>query len=140
MKYPKEDARRWLKEAEATLLQAEEAVRDKFYNLACFLAEQAAQKALKAVLYLWGARQITIHSITELTQALVAKDSKFERFVPFGKQLDKYYILTRYPDAVPRPTIPSEIYTEEEASGAIKIAKEIFVACRMLIGSDSPQS
>jgi HEPN domain-containing protein len=135
MKYPEEDARRWLREAELTLAQAEEAVRDKFYNLACFLSEQAAQKALKAVLYLWGARQITIHSITELTQALAAKDSKFKRFIPFGKQLDKYYILTRYPDAVPRPTIPSEIYTRQEAAEATRIAKEIFEACRNQISN-----
>jgi HEPN domain-containing protein len=139
MKYPKDDARRWLREAEVTLAQAEEAVRDKFYNLACFLAEQTAQKALKAVLYLWGARQITIHSITELAQTLSAKDKKFEKFVPLGKQLDKYYILTRYPDAVPGPTIPSEIYTEEEACEAVQIAKEIFGACQNLIISDNPQ-
>ncbi|MCK4386291.1 MAG: HEPN domain-containing protein [candidate division Zixibacteria bacterium] len=39
--------------------------------------------------------------------------------------LDKYYIPTRYPDALAGPSAPFEVYTPMEAEEALKYASKI---------------
>jgi HEPN domain-containing protein len=137
MKNPKENAMRWLKEAEYTLRQAEKVCQDGAYSLACFLSEQAAQKSLKAILYLDGARFITIHSITELIKEISKKRIEFLELINQGAtRLDQYYLSTRYPDAVPAPAIPSEIYSIDQAQEAVKIAGNIFKLCDQKIAPE----
>lgn len=133
MKYPKQDAERWLKEAFNTLKQAEETMRDEFYNLSCFLSEQASQKAAKAALYFFGERYATEHSIVELLRRAAKYREQFGELVGSAKILDQYYISTRYPDAVARPAIPSELFTKENAEKALNIAREIYGACESVI-------
>jgi HEPN domain-containing protein len=133
MKNPKQNSERWLKEAESTFRQAKRNCEERAYNLACFLAEQASQKALKAVLYLDGARFINIHSIRELLNEALKKHGEFLELVEAGTKLDQYYLSTRYPDAVPEPAVPSEIFVKSQAEEAVEIAGKIFEACRQLI-------
>lgn len=133
MKNPKLNAQRWIKEAEYNLFHAERNCHDKAYSLTCFLAEQASQKALKAVLYLGGTRFTYIHSVRELIKEVLKTHPEFSRLLEKGAILDQYYLTTRYPDAVPEPAIPSEIFTKEQAEQALDIAKKIFDACRNLI-------
>lgn len=133
MKNSKQNAERWIKEAENTLHQAERNSRENAYNLACFLAEQASQKSLKAVLYLDGARFVNIHSIAELIKEISKKRPEFLELLNQGVKLDNYYLSSRYPDAVPEPAIPSEIYIKDQAEEAVNIAKDIFDVCKKLI-------
>lgn len=133
MKNSKQNAERWIKEAENTLRQARHSCRENSYNLACFLAEQTSQKSLKAVLYLDGARFINIHSIAELIKEISKKRPEFLEFFNQGAKLDNYYLSSRYPDAVPEPAIPSEIYIKDQAEEAVDIAKNIFDVCKKLI-------
>jgi HEPN domain-containing protein len=134
MKHSKENADRWLREAENTLNQAQKIMEnEKAYNLVCFLAEQACQKALKAVLYFDGARLITIHSIAELIKQIGINRPDFLTFLAPGGKLDQYYLSSRYPDAVAEPAIPSEIFTKDQAEEAVNIARQIFEVCRSLI-------
>lgn len=134
MKNPKQNAARWIKEAEYTFYQAERTLKDNAYNLACFLAEQTSQKALKAVLYLGGARFITTHSIKELVKEISKKHPEFTELADKGALLDQYYLSSRYPDAVPEPAIPSEIFIKKQAEEAVDIAREIFELCKKMIG------
>lgn len=46
-----EEYERWIKSAEKTLQSAKEDLERGDYNWACFKAQQAAEKALKAFLY-----------------------------------------------------------------------------------------
>ncbi|MEK7193887.1 MAG: HEPN domain-containing protein [Patescibacteria group bacterium] len=126
----KQNAQRWIKEAEYTLNRAEQNCREESYSLACFLAEQTSQKALKAVLYFDGARFINIHSITELIKEVSRKRPEFLDFIKQATTLDHYYLSTRYPDAVPEPAIPSEIFVKEQAEEAVSIAGKIFNASK----------
>ncbi len=130
MKNPKQNAERWIREAGNTLRQSKQACENEAYNLACFLAEQTAQKALKAVLYFDGARFINIHSITELLKEISKKRPEFLEFLNEGKKLDQYYLSSRYPDAVAEPAIPSEIFIKDQAEDAAAIAQKIFNAGR----------
>jgi len=52
------EAARWLEQARRDLDDAEFAASGSRWNLACFLAQQAAEKALKAYLYACGAEAV----------------------------------------------------------------------------------
>ena len=127
MKNAKQEAIRWLEQAEHDLDAAKKNLEIlKFYSDACFLAEQAAQKALKAFLYFKGKRYVPIHSVGALVETILEYDKEFESLINYGRKLDQYYIPTRYPDALAPPAVPFETYTREQAEEALKYAEEIF--------------
>ena len=134
MKHPRQNALRWIREAENTLRQAEKINEQQdAHNLVCFLAEQIAQKALKAVRYLDGARLVSIHSVSELIKEISTERPEFRALQSQGAMLDQYYITTRYPDAVAEPAIPSELFSREQAGEALRIARTVFEACKSVI-------
>jgi HEPN domain-containing protein len=57
------EAQRWLEQARRDLDDAEFAASGSRWNLACFLAQQSAEKALKAYLYWQGAEAVWGHSV-----------------------------------------------------------------------------
>lgn len=113
--------RDWWKQAQADLRHAQESAQLEDYAWACFAAQQAAEKALKA-LYLkrnqiaWG------HSVRLLLEQL--GETIPEDLLEAARILDKYYIGPRYPNAHPAGA-PSELYTRREALEAIRLAEEI---------------
>jgi len=133
MKNPKETAQRWIKSAEDSLRQAKSNLQGNEYDLACFLAEQTCQKALKAVRYFDGARFIATHSIAVLIKKVTEKYPEFSAMISRGAKLDQYYLSSRYPDAVAEPATPSEIFLQEQAEEAIEIAQKIFELCNSKI-------
>ena len=130
MKKPLETARRWLAQAEHSLTATQALLDSGFWPEACFHAEQTAQLALKAFLYARGRRHITIHSVLELAQQCAGEDGDFAPFVDYGGVLDRYYLSTRYPDALPEPALPFESFTQGEAGQALAHATEIVELAR----------
>ncbi|MCH8205663.1 MAG: HEPN domain-containing protein [Chloroflexi bacterium] len=125
MKRPLESARRWLAEAEHNLQVTRTLLENSLWSKVCFEAEQTAQLALKAFLYGRGRRDVRIHSIGELVAECGKEDGDFLTLLNQGKVLDKYYLSTRYPDALPPPAVPFESFTEEEGLQALAYAEEI---------------
>ena len=97
---------------------------------ACYFAEQASQKALKAFLYLQGSRSQPEHSVAVLARSCSEVDPMFTRFIVTGTAMDQYYIPTRYPDALADPAVPFESYSVAEATEAVRLASEIVNAVR----------
>lgn len=126
MKLNKEEAERWLKQAEYNLKVAESNLKEKFYSASCFMSEQSAQIALKAFIIYRTGRYTPIHSIQKLAQNCTKYSKDFNEIQEYGKILDRYYIPTRYPDALAPPAIPAETYTEKDAKEALDFAKYIF--------------
>lgn len=129
------EAIRWLRTARYDLESAEILLDNKRYAHACFLAQQAAEKALKSLNYLcdgdgWG------HSILNLIDALkeLSPDmfKKMEGFREAAVTLDKFYIPTRYPNGLPDIT-PDVAYTEREAREGISLAKMINEAAARIL-------
>ncbi len=120
-----ETARRWLAQAEHNLTMARVLLESDFWGGACFHAEQTAQLALKAFLYARGRRNITIHSVLELARQCAGEDGDFSPLVEYGGALDRYYLSTRYPDALPAPAVPFESFTDREARQALGYATEM---------------
>lgn len=126
MKRPyKEEALRWLTQAQDEFADAEELrIRGRFY-LALFHFQQAAEKALKAYLYLHvkSVEVFYTHSVDDLLRMTKEIDGEFET-VAAAKKLDKYYIPTRYPNGLPGG-VPSRYFDDpKEAEEAMKSAKE----------------
>ena len=119
------EVQRWLRQAEKDLESARDSLTAKHYEWACFQSQQAAEKALKAFLYSKGLRAILTHSIRDLVLDCSKFNKGFGNLVSQGKVLDSYYIPTRYPDGLVGNEIPSEYYSQEDASQCISYAELI---------------
>ncbi len=67
------EAERWRRQAANDLAFARVAVRERFYTQACFIARQAAEKAVKAIAYGLGERTVVGHSVTLIVVGAVRR-------------------------------------------------------------------
>jgi HEPN domain-containing protein len=125
MKPGREAALRWLRQAEHDLAIACGHRERGDYSDACFMAEQASQKALKAFLIGHGHRSVPVHSVGQLAERCAQIDPAFAVHITAGRVLDQYYIPTRYPDALAPPALPFESYTQEQGITAVTAAQAI---------------
>lgn len=117
------EAERWLRQAR-TDLDAARTLRKDFPALACFHAQQSAEKALKAVLYAAGERPVLGHAVSELAARVVEHHPSFEELRSRISKLDRYYIPTRYPNGLPEGGDPAESFDAADATSAIKDADD----------------
>jgi HEPN domain-containing protein len=125
MKPGRETALRWLRQAEHDVAIARGHQERGDFSDACFMAEQAAQKALKAFLIGHGHRSVPTHSVAQLAERCAQIDPAFTVHITAGRVLDQYYIPTRYPDALAPPALPFESYTQEQGSTAVAATQAI---------------
>jgi HEPN domain-containing protein len=127
-----EEAKRWLAEAANDLRAAEAMVAANHMNWACFLAQQAAERAAKGFLYGQGVDDPWGHSVADLLRDAATYDGSLARLRSIGGLLDKFYIPTRYPNGLPGG-LPSEAYNEAEARQAMSWASEIIEAVTSVV-------
>ena len=123
MKDPKGEAARWLAQAEYDLRAAQTNADNELYAYACFIAQQAAEKALKAFLYGQGERHVVGHSVGELCRRAAKGNPAFGKAATRLGRLDRYYIPTRYPNGLPSG-IPAEVFYADDAVLALTLARE----------------
>jgi HEPN domain-containing protein/predicted nucleotidyltransferase len=111
----------WLKFAMEDLQMAELALPQGLYNPACFHTQQCVEKSIKAALIHQGTVPPRTHAIADLlrlmpTEFLCKLRDQLD-------ELDSFYMLTRYPDAM----IPTEIteITAADAADAIALARSV---------------
>lgn len=92
-----EEYKLWLKKAHDDLRWTKHNIEAKEYSGACFSAQQAAEKALKAFIVLHNKHLKKIHDVEALLESCVKIDSKFGALRKPAKILFPYYIETRYP-------------------------------------------
>jgi HEPN domain-containing protein len=126
------EGQRWLRQAERDLSDARFALEGGRYSLGCFLGQQAGEKALKGYLYHMGAEDVWGNSLADLCEDAKVFDLTFDALKSLAVLLDKYYLLTRYPAALPGG-IPADVFDAIEAQRAIELAQEVisFVQARM---------
>jgi HEPN domain-containing protein len=127
-------AQRWMKQAEDDFDVAKWDYKGGFWSQVCFMSQQAAEKSLKAFLYAKGFRNIVSHSLLFLAQHCKNYDLEFKEIIKNCKKLDKYYIITRYPNGLP-DLIPADYFDQEESKKALLYCKQIikFVKKRLII-------
>ena len=120
----------WLRQAEADLKHAELSQREGDYEWSCFAAQQAAEKAVKA-LYLslhgdaWGHSLLVLFRL--LPQAIAAAVDP--EILDAARALDKLFIPTRYPNGFATGA-PVDYFTERDALESVAYAKSILTFCR----------
>jgi len=119
-----EEGKRWLAQAQRDLTDAEILLDAQSYASSCFHTQQAAEKAVKGFLYSQGIRAIISHSVTKLISECARIDGGFADFTEAGKELDRHYIGSRYPNFYAEGTA-SEYYTQEMAEKCLKYATSI---------------
>lgn len=118
----------WLRQADADLAAARHARAGGHHEWAAFGAQQAAEKAVKALyqkrhLEAWG------HVLTQLLAALPEDTRPGADLIDAAKSLDKHYIPARYPNGFERGA-PADFYTATEADRALADASRIIEFCR----------
>ena len=135
---PLEEGQRWLRQASADLHWTGHLAEQGAYHLACFLAQQVAEKALKAFLYAQGEEIVLGHSVERLCAAATAFEPAFEVHARSWSLLDGYYVPTRYPNGLP-DGIPADVYTQQAATQAVSLASEaVAFVSSLLAEGDSP--
>ena len=115
------DPAAWLRYARGDLALAQVSLpEDSFYELLCFHAQQAVEKALKAVLIINNISYPKTHNIRTLLD-LLPKEIVLPADVDAAAILTDYAVSGRYPDEV-------EEVSEEEYQEAVRLA---LVGCPM---------
>ena len=115
---------RWLDQAQADLKTSRDCISAENHYASAFFSQQAAEKALKGFLYSKGFRALVTHSVTELLEESTKSEGAFQGLKDFGKELDRHYIGSRYPNFYPSGA-PYRYYTEEIAERCVNYAESI---------------
>lgn len=118
----------WIRQASRDLQLAREALARGIFEWAAFAAQQAAEKAVKA-LYQGLGGEARGHSVTQLLAALPSAARPSEQLVETAKELDKHYIAPRYPNSYPEGA-PMDFYTRAEAERAVDGAERVIEHCK----------
>lgn len=116
------------RQAERDLAQAEDSRQAGRHEWACFAAQQAAEKAVKA-LHLHLGQEAWGHIVATLLQELPEKVRPDGELIEKGRVLDNFYIPARYPNSHPQGA-PFEHYGPLHSEGAIRYAGEIIAFVR----------
>lgn len=124
-------AQDWLRQALRDLEQAEDSRQAQRHEWACFAAQQAAEKAVKA-LHLNFGQEAWGHVIARLLGELPESVDVPDELVDKGRVLDNFYIPSRYPNSHSEGA-PFEHYGRLQSEEAIRYAREIieFVRSQM---------
>jgi HEPN domain-containing protein len=116
----------WFAQAQRDLEQARSSQAEQRHEWACFAAQQAAEKAVKA-LHLWLRQEAWGHVVARLLAELPLTIP--EHLVDQGRVLDNFYIPTRYANGHPEGA-PFEHYSNLQSTQAIAYASEIIAFVR----------
>jgi HEPN domain-containing protein len=122
-------AQDWYRQAQRDLEHAEEARQAERHEWACFAAQQAAEKAIKA-LHLHLGQEAWGHVAARLLRELPEQVMVPEELVEQAKVLDNFYIPTRYPNSHPEGA-PFEHYGSLQSQEAIRYARAILAFVRL---------
>jgi len=118
----------WLKRAKSNLIRARQPKPEEvLWEDLCFDTQQAAEKALKAVLPARGIPFRFVHDIAELLTLLENQGVILSEEIKASAELTDYSVESRYPG-------PFEPVTEEEFNRALKIAETVVAWADSQIG------
>jgi HEPN domain-containing protein len=133
MRDPAAEARRWLEAAREDLAYARHAAQGGFHAPACFFAQQAAEKSVKAAHYQRGARAVIGHNVRALVEQLDPRPHALAALLDAARELDLLYVPTRYPNGLEAGT-PGRAFSDAQSQRAVELAQSFVDACAGLLG------
>jgi HEPN domain-containing protein len=126
-----ERSKDWINQADRDFKVAQELMIIESFEWSCFVSQQAAEKAVKAVFQklnavAWG------HSIFDLLRTLSKKVTVDEELLYCARNLDKYYVPTRYPNGFESGS-PYEYFSRKDAEDAIFYSRRIVEFCKSIL-------
>ncbi len=117
---PPDDPREWLRRARSNLTRAQADIRlsDVYLEDLCFDAQQAAEKAIKAVLIGLSVRFPYVHDLTALLALVEQCGTAVPAAIREAGRLTRFAVATRYPGI-------AEPVTQEEYERAVTIAEAV---------------
>lgn len=132
---PLDEGLRWLQQAEEDLRWARHLASEGGYHIACFLAQQVGEKALKGFLYAQGEAIVLGHSVGALCEKAARHLAEFHAKRDAWAPLDGFYVATRYPNGLP-DGIPAKTYNRKTALDAVELAEDVVGTVRRLIRAE----
>ena len=96
-RFPPDDPREWLNRARSNLAMAKNRVPQAYLEDLCFGAQQAAEKAVKAVMIKRGIDFPYVHDLARLLSLLKEADEAIPDVVGQARKLSRFATVTRYP-------------------------------------------
>jgi HEPN domain-containing protein len=117
---PPDDPHEWLRRARSNLARAQADIRlaGVYLEDLCFDAQQAAEKAIKAVLIGRSIRFPYVHDLTALLGLVEQGGTAVPEAVREAGRLTRFAVVTRYPGI-------AEPVTQEEYERAVAIAEAV---------------
>lgn len=128
------DPRAWLRRARSNLARARAGrqTAEVLYEDLCFDSQQAAEKAIKAVLVARRVEFPKVHAIERLLGLVVAAGVSVPSDVREAADLTDYAALARYPSGL------EEEATEDEYRRALELAERVVRWAEVVVGSGAP--
>jgi len=96
-RFPPDDPREWLNRARSNLSRAKSRIPEVYLEDLCFDAQQAAEKAIKALLLKKGVAFPYVHDIAHLLTLVEQTAVQIPDPVRRAEDLTRYAVVTRYP-------------------------------------------
>ncbi|HXH09901.1 MAG TPA: HEPN domain-containing protein [Alphaproteobacteria bacterium] len=96
-RFAPDDPREWLNRARSNLALAKSKVPGAYLEDLCFEAQQAAEKAIKAVMIRRNIEFPYVHDLARLLSLLEATGEAIPEAVRQAEELTRYALITRYP-------------------------------------------
>ena len=123
-----DDPREWLNRARSNLVRAKTELPGVYLEDLCFDAQQAAEKAIKALLMHQRISFPYVHDLAGLLTLLLQTGEAIPNEVKQAGRLTRFAVAARYPALV-------EPVTREEYAGAVAIAEAVVRWVEGLVGS-----
>jgi len=117
-RYSPADPREWVNRARSDLLMAKSRTKGIYLEDLCFHAQQAAEKAIKAVLIKHALKFPYVHDVGELLTLIENAGLKIPGLVKQAGKLTRFAVFTRYPGI-------AEPISEDEYVESLTIAAEV---------------
>lgn len=117
-RYPPEDPREWLNRARSNLMVARTEELGIYLEDLCFNAQQAAEKAIKALLIQHDVEFPYVHDLAELLTLLERAGREVPESIRQAERLTRFAVFARHPGLAP-PT------SREEYREALALAEAV---------------